>query len=243
VGWLTTEWSRRIVFWIEIAYLVILGVLGWLYLTDGLPSWIQPPTALGPMPIGVPWYGAVGGVLISLTGVFEHRYDWDSRHFFWHLARPFIGAAVAVVAVLTVQAGILATGLDPGATNTTRTQDLFYYVAAFLVGYREESFRGIIKRVADVILTSDTEGTAPVVLGTDPIEGAVGSEVTIKGSGFKGTQMVRFGLTESPQFRITSDAEIIAEVPAGEGTVAVTVLNTKGASTAAQAFTITAPPA
>lgn len=64
--------SRRIVFWIEMAFLAILGVSGWLYITGGMPSWLAPPAALGPMPLGVPWYGALGGIAISLTGVFEH---------------------------------------------------------------------------------------------------------------------------------------------------------------------------
>jgi len=234
---MTTDVSRRIVFWIEIFYMALLGVVGWLYVTKGLPSWFKPPATLGPMPLGVPWYGALGGVVISLTGVFEHRYDWDSRYFFWHAARPFIGAAVAVVAVLIFQAGILAAGVDPADDDTRTTQDLIYYVLAFLVGYREESFRGMIRKVADVFLTSDTQGTAPAIVGVEPAQGAAGIQVTIKGSGFKGTQLVRFGLNESPQFRISSDAEIVAEVPDGAGTVGVTVLNAKGASTTAQAFT------
>ena len=232
---MTTDISRRIVFWIEMAYMALLGVVAWLYLTQGLPSWFKPPAALGPMPLGVPWYGALGGVVIALTGVFEHRYDWDSRYFFWHAARPFIGAAVAVIAVLIVQAGILAAGVDP-AERDTGTRDLVYYVMAFLVGYREESFRGIIRKVADVILTSEVDGAVPAIVGVDPAEGAAGSQVTIKGSGFKGTQLVRFGMAESPQFRINSDAEIVAEVPPGKGTVGLTVLNAKGASTTAQAF-------
>ena len=236
----TAEQGRRIVFWIEIAYLAILGVLGWLYVVGGLPSWIKPPTALGTMPLGVPWYGALGGVLISLAGVFEHRYDWDGRYFFWHAARPFVGAAVAIVAVLTFQAGILAAGVEP--SSTTGTKDLIYYVFAFLVGYREESFRGIIKRLADVLLTSDTGEIAPTITGIDPATGPAGGDVTISGSGFKGVQTVRFGMTESPSFRINSDAAIVATVPAGSGSVAVTVLNAKGAATASATFEIVGGP-
>jgi len=230
--------SRRIVFWIEIAYLAMLGLVAWLYLTGGLPSWFKPPAALGPMPTGVIWYGALGGVIISLQGVFDHRYDWDGRYFFWHAARPLIGAGVAVIAVLIIQAGILSTGVDPAA-QTTRTQDLFYYVVAFLVGYREATFRGMIERVADVVLTSDNAVIIPTVAGIEPAAAPAGAEVTIAGSGFKDTRLVRFGVTESPQFRVTSDAEIVAVVPAGAGRVAVTVLNDRGAATVVQAFEIT----
>jgi hypothetical protein len=168
-----TEKSREGVFWLEMGYLALLGISAWLFLTKGFPSWFDPPTALGPMPVGVPWYGALGGVVISLTGVFEHRYDWDVRYSAWHAARPFIGAAVAVVAVLVLQAGILAAGVDPEAEKSG-TKDLFYYVVAFLVGYREESFRGIIKRVGDVILTSDSDATAPLVLSIAPLRAPPG---------------------------------------------------------------------
>ena len=66
-----TEDSRKRVFWLEMGYLALLGISGWLFLTKGFPSWFDPPKALGPMPVGVPWYGALGGVVISLTGVFE----------------------------------------------------------------------------------------------------------------------------------------------------------------------------
>jgi len=32
------------------------------------------------VPVGVPWFGAVGAVLISLTGVFAHEHDWDPNY-------------------------------------------------------------------------------------------------------------------------------------------------------------------
>jgi hypothetical protein len=230
--------SRRIVFWIEMAFLLVLAVIGWLYLTNGMPSWLAPPASLGPMPLGVPWYGALGGVAISLTGVFEHRYDWEPRYFFWHVGRPFMGATVAVVAVLIIQAGILAAGVEP-ANPDGSTRNLFYYIVAFLVGYREESFRAMIKRVADVFFTSESAGSAPVVVGFDPASGPIGSEVTIRGSGFRGATVVRFGMRESPSFRINSDAEIVAEVPETEGSVAVTVVNDKGASANTATFHVT----
>lgn len=230
--------SRRIVFWIEMTFLLVLSVTGWLYVTNGMPSWLKPPVALGSMPVGVPWYGALGGVAISLTGVFEHRYDWDSRYFFWHVGRPFMGAAVAIVAVLIIQAGILAAGVEP-ANPDGSTRNLFYYIVAFLVGYREESFRSMMKRVADVFFTSESAGSAPVVVAFEPVSGPIGSEVTIRGSGLKGATVVRFGMTESPSFRVNSDAEIVAEVPEAEGAVVVTVVNDKGASASTSTFEVT----
>jgi hypothetical protein len=161
--------NRILVFWIQIGYLVILGWLALASFSDAVPK-VALPAKLGSVPTGVVWFGALGGVLISLAGITEHRYDWDPRYWNWHVARPLVGAAVAVIAVLIVQAGILAVGTDPNApaTNARPTTDVFYYLVAFLVGYREETFRGMIKRLGDVVLTSDKSGVAPSLLAIVP---------------------------------------------------------------------------
>src|SRR5262249_49769675 len=136
-----------------------------------------------------------GAVLISLTGVFAHKNDWDKELWPWHISRPLIGIALGVVSVLILQAGILAVGSSPNTqsesnntkpTNTStppasagsqapnpdsqpantgsqpgntgaqpannnqpvnsnstngKPSNLLYYLIAFLVGYREETFR------------------------------------------------------------------------------------------------------
>ena len=41
---------------------------------------------IGPIPLGVPWWGALGGVMISLTGVFRHPHEWDDSYNKWHVA-------------------------------------------------------------------------------------------------------------------------------------------------------------
>jgi hypothetical protein len=89
------------------------------------------------------------------------------------------------------------------------------------------------------MLTSPTEGEMPVIVGVEPQHGAPGTDVTIKGAGFARYRLVRFGLDESPSFRINSDADIVARVPAAAaGALALTVLNDRVAATVAQAFTI-----
>ena len=62
---------RAGIFVLELTYLLALFVVFVVYVTssdfrDALPA------KLGPLPIGVPWFGALGGTLISLTGIFEH---------------------------------------------------------------------------------------------------------------------------------------------------------------------------
>jgi RsiW-degrading membrane proteinase PrsW (M82 family) len=140
--------GRTAIFWLEMFYLLGLGAIAWLYFTDRLTL----PGAISSVPTsGILWFGALGGVLLSLTGVFEHSGNWDPSFRLWHVARPFVGAAVGLVAVLVIQAGILTLGQNP-TPDKNASRFVFYYVVAFLVGYREESFRELIRRLGDVIL-------------------------------------------------------------------------------------------
>lgn len=206
--------SRAAVFWVSLLYLLGLGFVAWLYLTDRfkLPGEIgSKPTA------GVLWFGALGGVLLSLAGVFDHPYDWDPSYWLWHVARPFVGAAVGLVAVLIVQAGILTIGQNPTA-DKSGSKFALYYIVAFLVGYREETFREMIKRLADVILTPPPARVAsPILISVDPAAGSAagGEPVTIRGTGLLGARVVNFGTTPAPRLSQTSDAEIVAVTPPG----------------------------
>jgi hypothetical protein len=244
--------GRTAIFWLEIFYLVGLGVLAAAYLTD----WIDPRHQIGSVPTPVVWFGALGAVLISLTGVFDHPYDWDNGFLLWHIARPLVGAAVAVVAVLIVVAGILAVGSDPSpASSATNTTDIFYYLVAFVVGFREETFRLLVKRLADVVLTpgaapgtptapgiATPPGTAtaspPIITAVAPRSGNAGDVVTITGSGLTDTHTVRFGTAAGQGIEIASDASLTATVPPGQpGTEVVVAVSTPGGETAGPTFT------
>lgn len=87
--------SRGGVFFLQLLYLAGLGALAGLYFEDVLIH----RTLLGTMPIAVPWWGALGAVTLSLTGVFEHRGTWQRSYAYWHWARPFIGVVLASFAV------------------------------------------------------------------------------------------------------------------------------------------------
>lgn len=205
--------NRLVIFWYEVVVLVALGWLAWAFLTKHASVSLLPPT-LGIMPTGILWYGALGGVLISLTGVHEHRYDWDERFWPWYVTRPIIGATVATVAVLALQSGVLAIGASLPTASEGTPQHILYYLVAFVTGYRESTFRDLVKRLADVLFTSKETAAAPVIEAVTPKRGAAGAEVTIAGSGLSGVQLVRFGGVEAPSFRVASDGELHATVPA-----------------------------
>ncbi|HEV2961918.1 MAG TPA: IPT/TIG domain-containing protein [Candidatus Angelobacter sp.] len=119
--------------------------------------------------------------------------------------------------------------------------NLLYYLIAFLVGYREETFRELIKRLVDVILSpGGGSATVPAIHGVNPdqVPHNAPTQVVITGSGFADTQSVKFGLSVA-QFTVNSDG-LLTAMPlavAAPGAVPLTV-TTKGGSATHQ-FTFT----
>lgn len=96
--------------------------------------------------------------------------------------------------------------------------------------------------VVDIsVTTSFGTGTAqdayaytatPVLDSLNPAGGPLtgGNIITLTGSGFTGTTSVLFGSAPAATFTVDSDTQISAKVPAGSGTVTVTVTNPLGTS-------------
>jgi hypothetical protein len=229
--------GRVFTFWVEIGWLVLLGALAVVFLSE--PRIIPLRDNLGSVPLGVIWFGALGGVMISLTGIVsEHRKDWDESFALWHFSRPLVGAGLGVVAVLIVQAGVLSAGSAP-SDNTQVPKNLLYYLVAFLVGYREETFRELIKRLVDLILAPGTPSPAPTINGVTPTSGPLAGKVpvVISGSGFTDTKAVTFA-TSAAAFRVDSDSQITAQLPSASaaGQVTVTVEGKTGSATASFSY-------
>src|ERR1044072_8844845 len=106
--------TRSVIFFVQVLWLFVLGAAAVVYF---LGYWPPQLVRLGSIPIGVVWFGALGAVVISLTGIVEHASDWDTNFNLWHLSRPLVGAALAVVGVLIIQAGILASGTPPSSAS------------------------------------------------------------------------------------------------------------------------------
>lgn len=226
--------SRSKTFAIAIVYLLVVLGVGLIFFVRR--DWLFfVPQSFGPVPVAVPWFGALGAVLISLTGIFEHEHDWDPGLWPWHLARPLIGVALGVVSVLILQAGILAVGSAPQPEPKDIPKNLLYYLVAFLVGYREETFRELIKRLVDVILAPGGAGAgAPTIHQIDPAQAphSTATQVVITGSGFTGTKSVKFG-NSAAQFTVNSDGQLTATTPlvAAPAAVPVTVTTKSGSAT------------
>jgi hypothetical protein len=234
--------DRKTTFVLALVYLIVILAVGLLFFVKRDLLFLLPQTNFfGSVPVGVPWFGALGAVLISLTGVFEHEHDWDASYWPWHVARPLVGVAVGVVSVLIMQAGVLAVGstpIQPGSTPTVSPAkiptNLLYYLVAFLVGYREETFRELIKRLVDIILAPGNGKTAgPTIQAVNPTSAPHGTatQVTITGSGFASTQSVKFG-GSAAQFTVNGDGKLTVTTPVMQagGTVALAVATKSGSA-------------
>ncbi|WP_374455731.1 hypothetical protein [Nocardioides sp.] len=109
------------------------------------------------VPLWVPFGGWLGGITISIVGVATHTHDWNRQMYgYWHLARPLLGlitGSVAVLIVLFVVTGVSGSPIPSGEETYEPSGIAVLFVLAFVVGYREETFRELVKRVLDVILT------------------------------------------------------------------------------------------
>ena len=229
--------DRKRTFWTVLAYLLGLLLLGVLFAFSLLPF---VPDSFIAVPVGVPWFGAVGAVLISLTGVFAHEHDWDPNYWPWHVARPFVGASLGIVSVLIFKAGILAVGATPSPHQAIPT-NLLYYLIAFVVGYREEMFRELLKRLADIILTPGGSGVAvPTITDVNPaqVPHNAPQPVVITGAGFTNTQAVRFGVAVAV-FTVHSDGQLTATTPPMPAPLVVPLTVTTKGGSATHPFTFT----
>lgn len=144
-------------------FLLLCRVYGWLWI-DRLPSIMG-----GVLPLIVPWAGALGGVAISLVGIGRHFRSWEAnadkqaeatgsgfdqrmRWNTWHLTRPFIGAVFGTFAALILVFVLGVIGFtDAGDIDLSPTGVATLMAVAFVVGYRERTFRALVERVVDTI--------------------------------------------------------------------------------------------
>ena len=96
---------------------------------------------------------------------------------------------------------------------------------------------------AGAIATFKT-GSAPIptITSFSPTSGAVGTPVTVTGTGFTGANAVKFFNGVTAAFTVTDDQHISTSVPAGAATGVITATTLGGTATSPTSFTVTAPP-
>lgn len=135
------------VFWVALTWLIGLLLIFVVYSTSEPVRHALPQTLGIKIPVGVPWFGALGGCLISLAGIFAHNKDWDDSYDYWHAVRPLLGAIAGGIGCLLL---LVTTQLS--TKGMVHTDAAFYYGVAFVLGYAEAAFRSLITSITNVIL-------------------------------------------------------------------------------------------
>ena len=75
------------ILWVALGWTIVLIAVLVLYERDaGFATFVR--FKLGQLPFEAIWFGAVGGLLISLQGIFDHNHKWRARYDYWHMLRP-----------------------------------------------------------------------------------------------------------------------------------------------------------
>lgn len=211
--------SRVGIFIYNLVVIAVLAVIGVVYMNGGFT--LQAPYKL---PIQAMWFGALGGIVISLKGVYDHsceRGDWDDGFCLWHIGRPISGAITGLLTMVLLQA------VNPGSDLTASV----VYTVAFIFGTQERRFFNFLSEVAALVVKTpdDDQDRTLKATGIDPLEGRAGALVIISGNGFGPNATVTFGSVSLTNVTVSKDGKTIAGIaPAGTGSVDIAITNADG---------------
>jgi hypothetical protein len=104
---------------------------------------------LGRLPASIIWFGAIGGSLASMTGIFRHDgRDWDDVWNFWHLMRPATGAVMGSLGAFFL---LVSTEVAAPRVGQLEVRPDIYCAAAFMAGFAERPLRELVKRLTDAL--------------------------------------------------------------------------------------------
>lgn len=181
------------------------------------------------------WFGALGGILISLKGIYDHAgEEWNDSYDLWHFGRPISGAVAGFMTVVLLSA-VAPTKAQPESEKQEPPWAL--YAAAFILGTQERRFFNLLSEVAKLVVQVPDEKGTPGLKVTEvhPREGQTGTVVVIRGQGIEAGAAARFGSAalEKPVVAPdgTSIAGIVPERPIpGGAEIDLIVSNASGVS-------------
>ena len=139
-----TKINAKVFLW-PIGYMVVLVLLALLYGANykSLPAYIRNP--LGSMPLSVVWFGAIGGVMVSLQSIFMKSKEGSSAA--WHAFSGVIGAVYGVFSYLALVLIIKASTNASSVVINTVTFDLI----AFVFGFSQRQCQVVLKRLSGLM--------------------------------------------------------------------------------------------
>jgi hypothetical protein len=171
------------------------------------------------------WFGALGGIVISLKGIYDHccdRGDWDDCFNLWHIGRPISAALTGLITL------VLLLAINPTASPA----EPVVYAIAFIFGTQERRFFNFLSEVAGLVVRVPNEDQQVGLKGVDiqPAEGRAGDLVLITGRGFAQGATVTIGDNKLDKVIVAKDGTtIVGTIPFGTAVaVDVTVANPSG---------------
>jgi H+/Cl- antiporter ClcA len=132
------------IFIIEMTYLV--GLVGLLILYRSDHALRQELGTFGALPVQIAWFGAAGGVLAGLRGIYYHNESWKHSYDYWHYSRPFVGGILGGIGCLLFYV-TLTIGSTKGITPNAATFD----AVAFILAYADKTFEAPITKVTQLL--------------------------------------------------------------------------------------------
>jgi hypothetical protein len=128
--------------------------------------------------IEIAWAGSLGAVMASLAEIRQNVAKWNPHQATWYVARPFVGAVFGGIGYLIYIAIVEASVATTGTANVRPEPTILGYVIAFTLGYREETFRELLKRVTELLVSA---GGGDVEPPSAPAELLLSDEVSSHG--------------------------------------------------------------
>lgn len=134
-----------------VAYLIGLGVSAWAFHGVGWGLlWAG-------VPIAAIWFGALGGVVSSLQGMFFHRFRWLHRFDLWHVFSGILGAIYGIVSFL-----FLVVVVKAGTNGATlELSSPVFALGAFAIGYGQEHFHALMDKVFTALFSEPRNPDKP----------------------------------------------------------------------------------
>jgi hypothetical protein len=220
--------GRTSIFAYDLILLVVLVIVGTLYLKYPQPSaFLEKAPRLA---IEAMWFGSLGGIIISLKGIYDHSEGpdgWDPSFNLWHIGRPISGAIAGLITLVLLDA------ID--GSNAPASTVL--YAAAFIFGTQERRFFNFLYEVARLIVQvpEDTTASGLRITEIQPPTGFPGDVIVITGQGMGPHTIIKLGTVAIGKLAVseagTSAAGLIPAAPVpGPRTVDVTASDDSGAS-------------
>ena len=133
--------NYSVIVW-PVVYLVLLVALPILrnVFASSIPHYVLYP--LYSMPLSVLWFGALGGVMLSMYGIFFNK-DWKGPFDLWYVFSGLLGAVYGIISYLIVVVLINSTTISNNFSRSALAFDLI----AFLMGFGQNAFQDLIKHI------------------------------------------------------------------------------------------------